>query len=121
MSNKTRLQTNNTNLQALINKANSLPDAGSGGSGGSVETCTVTIMPCGGSTIYYVYNGQCISEATSGTIELTVTKNTILAINQGWSSMSVQSGSCEKLFYSMACAAYAIHGDCTLIGEDGPT
>lgn len=41
MSNKTRLQTNNTNLQALINKANALPDAGSGG--GSAETCTVTI------------------------------------------------------------------------------
>jgi hypothetical protein len=42
MSNKSRLQTNNTNLQALINKANTLPDAGSGGSGGgSVETCTV--------------------------------------------------------------------------------
>lgn len=31
MSNKTRLQTNNTNLQALIDKANALPDAGSGG------------------------------------------------------------------------------------------
>lgn len=41
MSNKTRLQTNNINLQALIDKANALPDAGSGG--GSVETCTVTI------------------------------------------------------------------------------
>lgn len=39
MSNKTRLQTNNTNLQALIDKANALPDAGSA----SVETCTVTI------------------------------------------------------------------------------
>ena len=42
MSNKTRLQTNNTNLQALIDKANALPEAGSGGSA-SVETCTVTI------------------------------------------------------------------------------
>lgn len=31
MSNKTRLQTNNTNLQSLIDKANALPDAGSGG------------------------------------------------------------------------------------------
>lgn len=31
MSNKTRLQTNNTNLQSLIDKANSLPDAGSSG------------------------------------------------------------------------------------------
>jgi hypothetical protein len=47
MSNKSRLQTNNTNLQALINKANSLPDAG-GGSGGNVETCTVTIDCVGG-------------------------------------------------------------------------
>ena len=45
MSNKSRLQTNNTNLQALIAKANALPSAGSGGSsgGGSLETCTVTI------------------------------------------------------------------------------
>ena len=44
MSNKTRLQTNNTNLQALITKANTLPDAGGGSSGGSVETCTVKIL-----------------------------------------------------------------------------
>ena len=42
MSNKSRLQTNNTNLQALIDKANALPDAGGSG-GASVETCTVTI------------------------------------------------------------------------------
>lgn len=42
MSNKTRLQTNNMNLQALIDKANALPDAGSGG-GGNIETCTVTL------------------------------------------------------------------------------
>lgn len=51
MSNKTQLQTNNTNLDALITRVNaakdtaaSLPEAGSGGSGGgSVETCTVTV------------------------------------------------------------------------------
>lgn len=30
MSNKQRLQTNNTNLQSLIDKANTLPDVGSG-------------------------------------------------------------------------------------------
>lgn len=47
MSNKTTLQNNNaiisqnnTDLQALINTANALPDAGGGG---SVETCTVTM------------------------------------------------------------------------------
>lgn len=48
MSNKTQLQSNNallsqnnTDLQALINTANALPDAGGGGA--SIETCTVTI------------------------------------------------------------------------------
>ncbi len=46
MSNKQTLQSHNTQLQGLIDKANALPDAGSGGSGGgaSVETCTVTIQ-----------------------------------------------------------------------------
>jgi hypothetical protein len=50
MSNKTQLQTNNTKLDALITRVNtakdtaaSLPEAGSGG-GGSIETCTVTVM-----------------------------------------------------------------------------
>lgn len=40
----TTLQTNNTDLQAILNKVNALPEAGSGGSGGTtVETCTGTI------------------------------------------------------------------------------
>lgn len=46
MSNKSRLQANNTNLQALIDKANALPNAGGGGgsgSSGSVETCNLAI------------------------------------------------------------------------------
>ena len=42
MSNKTTLQSHNTRLQNLINTANSLPDAGSGGSGG-IELCTCTV------------------------------------------------------------------------------
>lgn len=40
MSNKSRLQANNINLQSLIDKANELPDAGSGE---SIETCTIEI------------------------------------------------------------------------------
>jgi hypothetical protein len=53
MSNKLRLQTNNTNLQELINKANALPDAGGGSGGGSVETCNLTVR-CGAlATIIY--------------------------------------------------------------------
>jgi hypothetical protein len=54
MSNKSRLQINNTNLQALIDKANALPDAGSG-SGGSVETCTVTINKTGAFSVRAYY------------------------------------------------------------------
>lgn len=42
MSYLTQLQQHNTDLQGLIDKANVLPDAGSGG-GGSLETCTVTV------------------------------------------------------------------------------
>ena len=53
MSNKTRLQTNNANLQSLINKANALPDAGSGG--GSIETCTVTITEFSNNIHAYCY------------------------------------------------------------------
>jgi hypothetical protein len=50
MSNKTQLQTNNTNLDTPIARVNaakdtaaSLPEAGSGGSA-SVETCTIEII-----------------------------------------------------------------------------
>ena len=92
MSNKSRLQTNNTNLQALINKANNLPDAGSGGSdGGSVETCAVTILldsplavenpSC---TVYYTNGSNTVQNyildnpifGSSFTIE--IAKNTII-------------------------------------------
>lgn len=51
MSNKTQLQTNNTNLDTLITRVNaakdtaaSLPDAGSSGDSASVETCTIEII-----------------------------------------------------------------------------
>ena len=41
MSYKTDLQSNNVDLQSILNTINSLPEAGSGG--GGIETCTVTI------------------------------------------------------------------------------
>ena len=55
MSNKSRLQTNNINLQELINKANALPDAGSGGSGGGTSggTVSVTIYNQSANPVYY--------------------------------------------------------------------
>lgn len=55
MSNKTRLQTNNTNLQALIDKANALPDAGSSGGGEiNVDTCTLKFIGAGPCNIVYM-------------------------------------------------------------------
>ena len=42
MSNKSRLQTNNENLQSLIDKANQLPEASGGGSS-EYKTCTLKI------------------------------------------------------------------------------
>ena len=43
--NTTKINTiKNTTLPELLQKINSLPDAGSGGGGGSVETCTVKVI-----------------------------------------------------------------------------
>ena len=74
MSNKTRLQTNNTSLQSLIEKANVLPDAGSSG-GGNVETCRVSWLGPGNIpsmhllkykenafNVYTIYNNDSIYE-----------------------------------------------------------
>ena len=43
MSNLTRLQSVSSSLDTAINKANSLPDAGGGSGGGSIETCDVSL------------------------------------------------------------------------------
>ena len=58
MSFKTDLQSNNTDLQAILDTINALPEAGSSG-GGSVETCTVTIT----SSTYIEY--LCATVATT--------------------------------------------------------
>ena len=39
---KTELQSNNIDLQTILNKVNALPEAGGGG-GASVETCTIIL------------------------------------------------------------------------------
>lgn len=44
MSQKTDLQSNNVDLQTILNTINNLPEAGSGGgSGSSINTCNLTI------------------------------------------------------------------------------
>ena len=48
MSQKTDLQSNNTDLQSILNTINNLPEVGSGGGSGdvSVETCTFITINC---------------------------------------------------------------------------
>lgn len=70
MSNLTRIQNNNASLDACIEKANALPDAGSGG---SVETCTVTISFTGSAEGYGEFGGPIFlySKVVSGASEFT--------------------------------------------------
>ena len=78
MSNKTRLQTNNTNLQVLINKVNALPDAG------GPSTCTLTIenQDAAFSLYYTGYSGgsfySSVQAVPLGTIQLQMLKNSIV-------------------------------------------
>lgn len=120
MSNKTRLQTNNTNLQTLINKANSLPNAG-GSSGGSIETCTVVIdimAPIQGVEAYYIGDGMTLQSTDISMMGATinVVKNTMLLLI-GWSSMSECSENVEQIcpeIYFNGNMIYFIKDDCTL-------
>jgi hypothetical protein len=104
MSNKIRLQTNNTNLQALIDKANTLPDAGGSG-GGSVETCTVKF---GGKTppgteIYYLDQAMTLQYATvNGNTEYTILKDTIFIV-LGYSDTTLDG-------YSSICGNSVVRG-----------
>lgn len=85
MSNKTRLQDNNTALQSLIDKANSLPDAGSGGgssSGNSADVCSLFVdfsanVNSAGISYVSFENG----EFDGGLIQLTSNNSTITINN----------------------------------------
>ena len=121
MSNKTQLQTNNTELSSLIEAIRDKA-AGSGSSGGgSIETCVVAVETDGpsapgfsGPSFYYTDENMSLKFIETGSGAFTVAKNTIIVIN-GWSGSSgVVNGSSEQIFYSAGYAAYKITGDCTL-------
>lgn len=89
MLNKLRLQTNNESLQALITKANSLPNV-NGGDGGGIETCTVTLVGnspgMGFETIWWVDETLTLRDCGMPTlldddVNITVVKNSILCSN----------------------------------------
>lgn len=81
MSYKSQLQTNNENLQSLIDKANALPDAGSGGGGGSVETYNVSITNNGNQVVEMAYidatDVWCYTNISVGSSEQFTTKGPI--------------------------------------------
>ena len=113
-----QIQQHNTTLQALIDTANALPEAGSGSGGGSVETCTVTISPdimnsFTSPTYYYTEAiSMTIQSLTTQDATIIVPKNTILIIIN-WSSYSLADGACNQIFYNSIYTAYEITGDCT--------
>lgn len=132
------------NLQSLIDKANQLPDAG-GGSGGSVETCTIQFdyfdfiynQP---GTLYYTKPDLSFGEATYQASQeeivpptsVTVLKNSVVVLAGGvfqddeFKTGTAEEfgtsygGDCEVLIESHigGCAFY-VTGDCYISGSNG--
>ena len=120
MSNKTQLQTNNTNLDALITRVNaakntaaSLPSAG--GSSGGGETCTLTIEADGpneyytGTLVYMNYAGEYVQLANfHGSIP--IMKNSILVVSHLGSNIAY--GNITKITDTSYVYIYYVTGDC---------
>ena len=122
MSNKTQLQTNNTNLDALITRVNaakdtvaSLPNAGSSG-GGGVSSATITISTANGPVlttplIYYTTDTMEIvnNAPVSSGMTITVAVGTIL-VTSGGSSMDSATGDIYSFSYSNGLRCYQVYG-----------
>jgi hypothetical protein len=119
MSNKTQLQTNNTNLQSFIDRINaakdtaaSLPEAGGGG---SLETCTVSLRidgPTMGDTLVYYTNEnqELATETFKSSITIKCLKNSIISTSNGGVGVNT-SGSLEVLYRRGECLVLHVFGD----------
>lgn len=128
MSNKTRLQTNNTKLDALIERVNaakdtaaSLPENGGSNSGGgaTVEMCTGTlVVDAPNMNDFTVYSVNENLEAATVTLDamdggtFTAAKGTIVAVTP-WCSHGNYNG-CTKCFESVAGMAVVISDNFTI-------
>ena len=65
-----QIQQHNTSLQALIDTANALPNAGSGGGSAGVETCTITLITGSMATLYYLSSLGAVAYSGEQNIEL---------------------------------------------------
>ena len=123
MSNKIQLQTNNADLQSLIDRVNaakdiaaSLPEAGGGG---SLETCTVSLGMDGptanDSLVYYTNeNQELATETFKSSITIKCLKNSIISTNNGGTRVNT-SGSLEVLHRRGDCLVLHVFGDGTVV------
>lgn len=121
MSSKTQLQTNNTDLQSLIDRVNaakdiaaSLPEAGGGG---SLETCTVSLETDGPTIedilVHYINENQELATETltfKSSITIKCLKNSIISTNNGGMEVNT-SGSLEVLYRRGNCLVLHVFGD----------
>lgn len=125
MGYKTELQSNNVDLQTILNKVNALPEAGGGGGGGSVETCTVTFTKWGsfpepgmGEGIVYYSDGNGAVKNTQYSIlndtVITVAKNSLIAIKGGWNGNMSTATNATMIFTAMTNTVYSIEDNAVL-------
>lgn len=117
MGYKTELQSNNADLQTILNKVNALPEAGGGGGGGSVETCTVVLKTtAGASSSYYPVNVAYTSVDDSGNV---------IGVNQTVSTSSVTitcvKGLTLAIKYKSSFAATNTQTNANLLFYTSPT
>lgn len=116
MSNKTQLQTNNTNLDALIMRVNaakdtaaSLPEAGEGG-GTALEFVTITYnsLPAPGMIVYYLDESLTLQScAPTKGYSFSALKNSILIVIEG---LNNSFPSCTYITGSEYVSAFQVTG-----------
>ena len=133
-----KIKNNTSGLQAILDAVNELPNAGSGGGGGSAEPCTVnvvyeididglqTMIDFGGGVIYTNVQNQIVFvpySDSSWDINLgficilrntfTVAKNTLMYLDHGYAYVDGDYTSVGDKFASNNVVP---HGDITIIG-----
>lgn len=125
MSYNSELQSNNTDLQAILETINNLPEAGGSG-GGGIETCSVTISWFNDNTyepfdIYYSDGSGSVCNIKTATAQyngtLTCVKGSLIYMSTCATASGVQyiQVSSNILFISqMTDPVFGVNGDGTI-------